>query len=135
MRWATTWERERERERVCVCFFKPSTYDFSKTLDVRRKKERRWRHLVFGLGLVQMTKGDTAEEGPFPHSVASWNLGGCCLPFLFWLVLWPCTHLDSLSHPLFINLPITILCGFWIPNLSSSMYTYIYICYNCHRVY
>ena len=125
----------RERERKCVCFFKPSTYDFSKTLDVRRKKERRWRHLVFGLGLVQMTKGDTVEEGPFPHSVASWNLGGCCLPFLFWLVLWPCTHLDSLSHPLFINfyqLPFFVDFGFQI---CHQVCIHIYICYNCHRVY
>ena len=34
--------------------------------------------------------------------------------------------MDSLSHPLFINLPIAIIYGFWIPNLSSSIYTYIF---------
>ena len=94
-----------------------------------REEEEGKKMTVFGFwvgnGLVQMSKGDTVEEGPFPPLLLGILVAAACL-FFFDSFLWPCTHMDSLSHPLFINLPIAIICGFWIPNLSSSIYTYIF---------
>lgn len=126
--------RARERESMYVCFFSNHPLMTQRLWNWGGRRKEDDGIWFFGLGLVQKSQGDIVEEGPFPRFVASWNLGGCCLPFLFWLVLWPCTHLDSLSH---IHYSLTYQLPFFVDFGSKFVIEYIciYICYHCHHVY
>lgn len=110
---------------MCV-FFKPSTYD-SKTLELRRKKERRRRYLVFWVGVGPKVARRHCRRRSLSSLRCFLESRWLLLAFSFltcFMALY--TFGFSFTHPLFINLPITILCGFWIPNLSSSIYAYIF---------
>ena len=115
------------RERVCVFF---QTLHLRLFKDFGREEEEGKKMTAFGFW-VGVGPNDERRHcrrrslSSLRCFLESWWLLLCL--FFFDSFLWPCTRMDSLSHPLFINLPIAIICGFWIPNLSSSIYTYIYL--------
>lgn len=110
---------------MCV-FFKPSTYD-SKTLELRRKKERRRRYLVFWVGVGPKVAWRHCRRRSLSSLRCFLESRWLLLAFSFltcFMALY--TFGFSFTHPLFINLPITILCGFWI-QICHRVYMYIYL--------